>query len=294
MGLPCTLSREALHQRFVSLYRFQFELDFRLPGAWQGNLGRFRGYHKEQDRAFFKGGRSLHIVYELFASLKAQARFDANPNIKIKEWKILWLPDADITRPPAAPKKNIKLKKGKEKEKEVTEEKEDGEAGEKNAFSPLQAFHNIGTRGIFYYKAEHRDGFSVRLSACHCPYCIRGYHANGIDSMPIGCLSNEGYQYLICQRLDEEWKIEKDTLISRVSLNHLGRIKEGNIVAIASSTLLQASSSNIYSSFDIGRIESVNMDDSYNICLYYRQPNSRKYAKPIQTNTSRVQHQKLR
>jgi hypothetical protein len=51
---------------------------------------------------------------------------------------------------------------------------------EKNVFSPLKAFHDIGTRGIFYYKAEHRDGFSVRLSACHCPYCIRGYHANGI------------------------------------------------------------------------------------------------------------------
>jgi hypothetical protein len=166
--------------------------------------------------------------------------------------------------------------------------------GEKNVFSPLKAFHDIGTRGIFYYKAEHRDGFSVRLSACHCPYCIRGYHANGIGSMPTGCLSNEGYSYLICQRFDEEWKIEKDNLMSRVSRNLLGRIKVGNIVAIASSTLSLGSSNNIYSSFDIGRIDSCNMDDSYNVCFYFRQPNSGKYSKSTQSNTLCVSHQKMR
>ena len=102
---------------------------------------------------------------------------------------------------------------------------DDDEVGERNKFSPLKAFHNVGTRGIFYYKAEHRDGFSVRLSACHCPYCIRDYHATGMGSLPTGCLSKEGYQYLICQRLDEEWKTEKDSLMATLSLNLIGHIK---------------------------------------------------------------------
>jgi hypothetical protein len=160
------------------------------------------------------------IIYELFADEKAQARFDANPSIKIEEWKILWLPDSVIGRPPALSKKNVKARKGKEKEDEGND---DDEVGERNIFSPIKAFHNVGTRGIFYYKAVHRDGFSVRFTACHCSYCIRDYHANGLGSIPTGCLCKEGYQYLICQRLDEEWKIEKESLIKST-----GHVKEGN------------------------------------------------------------------
>ena len=83
----------------------------------------------------------FNIIYELFASDKAQARFDANPSFKIKEWEILWLPDSFIIRPPALPKKNTKTKKRKDKEgNEVEEGGDDDEVGEKNIFSPLKHF----------------------------------------------------------------------------------------------------------------------------------------------------------
>jgi hypothetical protein len=258
-------------------------------GTWDGLGGIIKnktGHHLKAEDKFVSSAKEVfNIIYELFASDKAQARFDANPSIKIKEWKILWLPDSFIIRPPALPKKNTKTKKRKDKEgNEVEEAGDDDEVGEKNIFSPLKAFHNVGTRGIFYYKAEHRDGFSVRLSACHCCYCMRDYHADGMGTIPTGCLSKEGYQYLICQRLDEEWKLEKESLMARVSSNLMGLVKEGNIVAMSSSTLMQGSSNSIYASFDIGRIAHVNDDNSYDLHLYVRNPNSMIYWKPIQVN----------
>ena len=60
-----------------------------------------------------------------------------------------------------------------------------------NKFSDLKAFHDVGVRGIFYYEAEHRDGLSLRLSACHCHYCIRGFCKDGFGTMNTGFLSNE-------------------------------------------------------------------------------------------------------
>ena len=134
----------------------------------------------------------------------------------------------------------------------------------------------------------------MRLSACHCSYCVRDYHADGLGSIPTGCLSKEGYQYLICQRLDEEWKIEKESLMSSVSLALLGHVEEGNIVAISSTSLMQGSSNSIYASFDIGRIVQVNDDNSYNLHLYVRECNSMKYAKPTYINAITVPHSKVR
>ena len=144
-------------------------------GTWDGN--KFVSSAKEV----------FDIIYDLFASSKAQARFDANPSIKIKEWNLLWLPDSIINRPTSRAKSNAKEKKGKKKEEE-----EGGNDDEINKIGPLKAFHNVGTRGIFYYRAEHRDGFSVRLSACHCCYCIGDYHVNGMGPLPSGYLSEEG------------------------------------------------------------------------------------------------------
>jgi hypothetical protein len=123
---------------------------------------------------------------------------------------------------------------------------------------------------------------------------MRDYHADGMGTIPTGCLSKEGYQYLICQRLDEEWKLEKESLMARVSSNLMGLVKEGNIVAMSSSTLMQGSSNSIYASFDIGRIAHVNDENSYDLHLYVRNPNSMIYWKPIQINHMSIQHNKIR
>lgn len=90
------------------------------------------------------------IIFELFAGEKAQARFDANPKTVIKEWKIVWLPDIEINRP---------------KVDRISE----------NKISDLKAFHGVGTPSLFSFQIFYRDGFCVRLSGCHCCYCIRGY-----------------------------------------------------------------------------------------------------------------------
>ena len=83
-----------------------------------------RDYLKAEDMFVLSAKEVFDIIYELFASVEAQARFDAHPSIKVKEWKILWLPDSVINRPLAAPKKNAKPKKAKDKE-----DHEGGEGG---------------------------------------------------------------------------------------------------------------------------------------------------------------------
>ena len=84
-------------------------------GTWDGLGGILKnktGHYLKAEDIFVSSAKEIYdIIYELFASVKAQARFDANPSIKIKEWKILWLPDSVIDRPPAQPKRNNNSKK---------------------------------------------------------------------------------------------------------------------------------------------------------------------------------------
>jgi hypothetical protein len=57
---------------------------------------------------------------------------------------------------------------------------------------------------------------------------------------------------------------------------------------------MQGSSKNIYASHDIGRIVQVNDDNSYNLHLYIREPNSMIYAAPTHINAIAVPQRKIR
>jgi hypothetical protein len=164
-----------------SLQTFSYAWVFGCPGHGKGTWDGLGGIVKNKtgklikaDGLFLSSPHEVYtVIFELFASEKAQARFDANPKTVIKEWKILWLPDKDIDRP-----------------------KVDGIS--ENKISDLKAFHGVGTRSLFSFRILHRDGFAVRLSGCHCCYCIRGYCPEGFGTTPMGCLSMEPTQYLIC------------------------------------------------------------------------------------------------
>jgi hypothetical protein len=135
---------------------------------------------------------------------------------KIRPWTIIWLSDDDIERSVVA---KIPLKK----KNTVADRADTGNNNADNAdeedgetIGVLQAFHGVGTRGFFYFHAEHRDGLGIRLSGCHCPLCVRFYRKNGIGTMPTGCLSRELYEYIICQHSDEDWVNQTSNLISKL------------------------------------------------------------------------------
>ena len=213
-------------------------------GTWDGLGGIVKnktGHYIKAFDSFISSANEVYKIIEyLFAGEEAQARYDKMPNLKIKVWNIIWLPDDKIVRPPA-----IKKTKGKKKtmdlqggEGENVVENEEAEEGEK--IGTLQAFHGVGTRGLFYFYAEHRDGLGVRLSGCHCLFCIRCYRKS-MGSMPTGCLSNEPYEYIICNRLDDEWTKQTSCLISILSEGLKDRVQLGDIIAVASKRHLKGS-----------------------------------------------------
>ena len=50
--------------------------------------------------------------------------------------------------------------------------------------------------------------------------------------MPAGCLSNEPYKYIICNRLDEEWAKQILNSIPRLLETLSKQIQQGDIVAV--------------------------------------------------------------
>jgi hypothetical protein len=82
-------------------------------GTWDGLGGIVKNKTGHYIKAFDSFISSAHEVYKiikyLFAGEEAQARYDKMANLKIKMWKILWLSDEDIYRPPIV--KKIKGKK---------------------------------------------------------------------------------------------------------------------------------------------------------------------------------------
>ena len=157
------------------------------------------------------------------------------------------------------------------------ENNDDNDETEDNEkFGPLQAFHGVGTRGLFYYLAEHRDGLGVRLSGCHCPFCMRGYRKNGMGSMPSGCLSDEPSEYIVCKRQDEEWTKQTKILISRLVTSLQGKVQQGDTIAIANNSTLKGAVNCVYFSYDIAKVLLV-QDTGFSISVFIRQPNSSVY-----------------
>ena len=140
-------------------------------------------------------------------------------------------------------------------------------------------------RKSFYFQALHRDGLGIRLSACHCHFCIRGYFGDGFGTMPTGCLSQEPYLYIVVQRLDEEWVKEKKELVTNLS-SRLGTLEPNMIVALASDRVdnwkKSASSNSKYISFDIARVvaqvETGEEGEMYSLITYTRVDGGNHYV----------------
>jgi hypothetical protein len=81
-----------------SLQTFSYTWVFGCPGHGKGTWDGLGGIVKNKtgklikaDDLFLSSPHEVYkVIFELFASEKAQARFDANPKTVIKEWKILW------------------------------------------------------------------------------------------------------------------------------------------------------------------------------------------------------------
>ena len=265
-------------------------------GTWDGLGGIVKnkaGHYIKAFDSFISSANEVYKIIEyLFAGEEAQATYDKMPNLKIKVWNIIWLPDDKIVRPPAIKKTNGKKKtvdlQGGEAENVV--ENEEAEEGEK--IGTLQAFHGVGTRGLFYFYAEHRDGLGVRLSGCHCPFCVRRYRKN-IGTMPVGCLSNEPYEYIICNRLDEEWTKQTLTSMSRLSETLRNQVQQGDILAVGSNRHLKGSFSCIYNSYDIAKILNV-QDLTLSVNIFSRQPGSAVYQNKTPDQVISISHSSLR
>ena len=260
-----------------SLNDFNYSWVFGCPGHGKGTWDGLGGIVKNKTGKLIKANdlflSSPYEVYkdifDLFASEKAQARFHANPKTVIKEWKILWLPDIDIIRP---------------KINGISE----------NQISDLKAFHGVGTRGLFSFRVLHRDGFSVRLSGCHCSYCNRGFCPEGFGTIPKGCMSMEPTQYLICQRSDVDWCTEKQKRIELLTDEFNGKVQQGHLIAVASPRLKQnKTTSDMYSSFDIGKVQNV-IEGSYSLLMYKRLPNSSIYVPNTPIKAINILHGQIR
>jgi hypothetical protein len=151
-------------------------------------------------------------------------------------------------------------------------------------FSALKVFHNCGVRNSFYFEALHRDGLGIRLSACHCHFCIRGYCEEGFGTMPTGCVKQEPYQYIVVQRLDDAWVKEKENLITNLS-NTIVTLKPNMIVALASERVenwkAKDTSFDKYVSFDIAKViaqeETGEGGEMYSVNIYSRINDSNIY-----------------
>lgn len=86
-------------------------------GQWDGLGGTVKNktgnYLKAYDKFTPTPYCVFEVINELFGSESANTSFDSKPHIKIKRWKVLWLPDEELNRPAATISTNDKKSKKK-------------------------------------------------------------------------------------------------------------------------------------------------------------------------------------
>ena len=112
----------------------------------------------------------------------------------------------------------------------------------------------------------------------NCCYRIRGYCPEGFGAIPLGCLSMEPTQYLVCQRSERDWCVEKQKRVLLLFTEFVGCVHVGHFVAIASLRLKpNQMTSDIYCSFDIGEVQNIT-EGFYTILIYKRLLNTAAFS----------------
>jgi hypothetical protein len=108
--------------------------------------------------------------------------------------------------------------------------------------------------------------------------------------MPTGCLSDEPYQYLVCNRLDDEWTKQTFCLMSRLSEGLKGQVQKGDIIAVASNCHLKGSINSVYNSYDIAKVLFIE-DSSF---IFIRKPDTSVYENKTPDKLMSIPHTSLR
>ena len=111
--------------------------------------------------------------------------------------------------------------------------------------------------------------------------------------MPTGCLSNEPYEYIICNRLDEEWTKQTLSSICRLSETFRKQVQQGDIVAVGSNRHLKGSLSCIYNSYDVAKVLYV-QDLTFSVNIFSRQLGSVVYQNKTPDKVISISHTTLR
>ena len=101
----------------------------------------------------------------------------------------------------------------------------------------IKAFHGSGVRGLFEFRFLHPGGLSVSINSCHCSFCARLDFRNGFWRPPFGCLQQEDTEYVVFERLDEEWMMGKLGHLMALADHLWNGLQAGDIVALGRSEM---------------------------------------------------------
>ena len=107
--------------------------------------------------------------------------------------------------------------------------------------------------------------------------------------MITGCLSKEPWQYLMCQRIDDDWVREKASLLARLSICF-----DGQLSPLASDRLQENSSSSFFCAFDIARVIAVQEGGIYSVAVYNHEEDSMIFEQSIVMQNTLINQSEVR